>query len=233
MGLFDFWMSEDQRIARQQRILADRNQQAEDREKAARALADMKSPKAVVALLTRFDVSLENGLKDKAEKEFLYDLLKARGDDVLRPLDRHLEKCRSIALPLRLYVELKGEAGAIEKLFQVLEHERAKDDFHAQKKLDILVWLAERRHPGAIAAATPFLEDFDEGVRYAAAEVIANQQDDAGRAPLDKAICNPSEDSNRLKVRLADIFAQRRWPVSDPAKLPAGYSLRDGRVIAG
>jgi hypothetical protein len=233
MGLFDFWMSEDQRIARQQRLLTDRNQQAEDREKAARWLAEQKSPKAIVALLTRFDMALENGLKDQGEKEFTLDLLKGLGEPVVRPLDRHLEKCRQVALPLRLYVELRGEQAAVEKLFEVLEHERQKDDFRTEKKLDVLVWLAERRHAKAIEIAAPFLEDFDEGVRYAAAEVIANQQDESGREPLDRALCNPSEDSNRLRVRLAEIFAQRRWGVSDPARLPAGYSLRDGRVVSG
>lgn len=233
MGLFDFWMSEDQKIAKQQRVLTDRNQQAEDRDKAARWLVDNGTPKAIVALLTRFDMSLENGLKDKTEKETMLAFLRSMGEGVVRPLERHLEKCRQIALPLQLYVELKGEDAAIRKLFEILEIERKKDDFKPEKKVDALVWLAERRHPEAIRSTVPSLEDFDEGVRYAAAEVILAQQDDAGREPLLRLLTNPSEDSNRLKSRLAEVFSQRRWTVPDDLALPSGYAVREGRVVAG
>ena len=233
MGWFDFFLSEDKRIAKHQRTLTSRDVQPEDREKAARALADNGSPKAVVALLTRFDLQLENGLKDKSEKEFVYGLVHGMGDKALKPLERHLERCRQIAVPLRMLVELQGEEAAIQKVFALLDHERSKDDFKPQKKIDLLVWLADRRHPGAIAAATPSLEDFDEGVRYAAAEVIIAQQDEAGRSALEKVLRNKSEESNRLRVRVADVFAQRRWAVNDPHLfLPGGFAVREGRVVA-
>jgi len=235
MGIFDFFMNEEQRIQRAQRKLTNRDVQAEERESAARWLADVKSPKAVLALLTRFDMSLENQLKDKAEKDFTYGLIAGLGEAAHRPLDRHLEKCRQVAIPLRLMVELRGEASAIQRVYEVLHMERAKDDFKAQKKVDLLVWLAERRHPGAIAAVAPLLEDFDEGVRYAAAEVIIAQQEEAGRQPLEKVLGNPLEESNRLRVRLADVFSSRRWSIDDAAAahLPAGFSFREGRVVNG
>jgi hypothetical protein len=234
MGMFDFFMSEDKRIARQQRTLTNRDVQGEDREKAARWLADNGTPKALVALLTRFDLQLESGLKDRAEKDFVYKLALGFGAAIERPLERHLERCRQIALPLRLYVELKGDAAAVERVFSLLEHERKKDDFKPQKKLDLLVWLAERRHPGAVEAASASLEDFDEGVRYAAAEVIIGQQDEAGRKHLERILRNAAEESNRLRVRIADVFAQRRWTVddADAVNLPGGFAFREGRVVA-
>jgi hypothetical protein len=233
MGMFDFFLSEDKRIARQQRTLTNRDVQAEDRDKAARWLADNGTPKALVALLTRFDLQLENGLKDQAEKDFVYKLALGFGPAIERPLERHLERCRQIALPLRLYVDIKGEAAAIERVFHVLDHERRKDDFKPQKKLDLLVWLAERRHPG-MEAASASLEDFDEGVRYAAAEVIIGQQDEAGRVHLERILRNAAEESNRLRVRIADVFAQRRWNVEDAAQvhLPGGFAVREGRVVS-
>ena len=234
MGVFDFFMSADKRIARQQRTLTNRDVQADDREKSARWLADNGTPKALVALLTRFDLQLENGLKDQAEKELVYKLALAFGPAIERPLERHLERCRQISLPLRMYVELRGEAAAIVKVFEVLEHERKKDDFKPQKKLDLLVWLAERRHPGAVEAAASSLEDFDEGVRYAAAEVIIGQQTEAGRPHLERILRNAAEESNRLRVRIADVFAQRRWSVEDAGAvhLPGGFAVREGRVVA-
>jgi hypothetical protein len=234
VGIFDMFLSEERRIQKNQRTLTNRDVQAEDRDAAARWLADNGSGKALVALLTRFDMSLENQLKDKSEKDFVYGLLTAIGEPAIRPLERHLERCRQVALPLRMYIELKGEEAAILKVFGVLELERGKDDFKPQKKVDLLVWLAERRHSDAIAAATPLLADFDEGVRCAAAEVIVAQQDDAGREPLEGVLANPSEDSTRLRHRLADVFASRRWPADGErlsGRLPPGYEVRDGRVV--
>jgi hypothetical protein len=237
LGIFDMFLSEESRIQKNQRTLTNRDVQPEDRDKAARWLADCSSPKALVALLTRFDTNLENQLKDKSEKDLVYGLIAAHGDQVMRPLERHLEKCRQIALPLRMYLEMKGEEAAILKVYELLEIERKKDDFKAQKKMDMLVWLAEHKHSGAIVAVTPFLQDFDEGVRYSASEVILAQQDDAGRAPLEKVLTNKEEDSNRLKVRLAGVFASRRWSLDDPAAvsalLPGGFQVVDGRIVAG
>jgi hypothetical protein len=233
MGIFDLFLSEEQRIQRHQRTLTNRDAQADDREASARWLADKGSPKALVGLLTRFDMNLENQLKDKGEKDFVYALVAAIGEGALRPLERTLERCRQIALPLRMYVEIKGEEAAILKVFDLVERERAKEDLNPRKRVDLLVWLSERRHPGAIAAARPMLEDFDEQVRYAAAEVIVAQQDEAGREALARVMLNPDEESNRLRVRLAGIFADRGWQVEaeDAAeRLPGGFTLRDGRL---
>lgn len=236
MWIFDVFLSEERRIQKYQRTLTNRDVQPEDREKAARWLADQTSPKAIVALLTRFDMNLENQLKDKSEKDFVYAILSEKKDALLRPLDRHLEKCRQIALPIRLYIDLKGEDAAVLKSYELLEIERKKDDFKAQKKMDLLVWLADRKHAGAIDAVTPLLTDFDEGVRYSAAEVIIAQENDAGKVPLEGVLANKDEDSNRLKVRLANIFATKRWTLQDAAAvaahLPLGFIVTDGRIVA-
>ncbi len=237
MGLFDMFLPEERRIAKEQRTLTNRDKQTEDREASARWLADRKNPKAYVALLTRFDMNLENQLKDRSEKELVFGLLAAAGADaVKRPLERHLGRCKQIATPLRLHVELFGLDPTVEKVFDVLELERQKDDFKPEKKIDLLVWLADKRHDRCIEVAAPFLEDFDENVRYAAAEVMIAQQDDQARSLLEAALANPDEESNRVRVRLAEVFAQRRWSVEQPEaiaqSLPETYQVHDGRVVA-
>ncbi|MEM6926104.1 MAG: hypothetical protein AAF602_04185, partial [Myxococcota bacterium] len=133
MGIFDIFLSEEQRIAKEQRTLTNRDSQPEDRENSARWLAERDKPKAWVALLTRFDMKLENQLKDRAEKDLCYSLLVQAGSDALaRPLERHLKKCREIATPLRLHHELMGLEATIEKAYEVLALERDKDDFKPQ-----------------------------------------------------------------------------------------------------
>ena len=236
MGFFDMFLSEEGRIQKNQRTITNRDVQPEDRDAAAQWLGANGSPKALVALLTRFDMNLENQLKDKKEKEVVYSLLQKAGEETIRPLERHLERCRQVAIPLRLYVEMKGEDAAVSKVLSILELERAKDDFKPQKKVDLLVWLVDRRHPHAIDAVTPLLEDFDENVRYAAMEVIAAQQDEAGRVPLETVLRNQGEESNRLRIRVAELFVQRRWPIGDAAAveagMPPGYAVREGRLTA-
>ncbi len=236
MGLFDMFLSEDRRIAKEQRTLTNRDKQTEDREVSARWLAERAVPKAFVALLTRFDMNLENQLKDKAEKELVYALLLGGGDAVLRPLERHMQRCKQIATPLRLYIDLVGIDKAIETVFEILKLEHEKDDFKPDKKHDLLIWLVDHRHDRAIEVAAPLLGDFDENVRYAAAEVMLAQQDDAAHPILEAALANPDEESNRLRVRLAEAFQQRRWVVSDTdrvaAALPSSFTLREGRVVA-
>lgn len=237
MGIFDMFLSEEKRIQKQQRTLTNRDAQAEDREAAARWLAENGSPKAIVALLTRFDMKLENQLKDSGERDLVYALCADLGEALERPLGRHMKKCQSIALPIRLMEEQQGEEATIQAVFALLQREYEKDDFKPRRKTDLLVWLAKRRHEGATEAAAPFLKDFDENVRYAAVEVIAAQDDPGASALLEPVLANPDEEANRLKVRIAELFQQRGWTVQDVegfgAGLPPSFALTpEGRVRA-
>ena len=235
MGIFDIFLSEEKRIAKHQRTLTNRDSQAEDREAAAKWLAENGTPKSVVALLTRFDMKLENQLKDGTERDYVYSLLVGLGAAVERPLARHLERCQTIAHPLRLLVEMQGEAKAIAQVYELLEKEAQKDDFKPRRKVDLLVWLAQHRHEGAVAAASPFLRDFDEHVRYAAIEVVGAQEGADLRGLLEPVLVNPGEDANRVKVRIAELLAGRGVAVADVdavrAALPAGFVVGDDRVV--
>ncbi|MEN0062110.1 MAG: hypothetical protein AAGA48_08140 [Myxococcota bacterium] len=230
MGIFDIFLSEEQRIAKEQRTLTNRDSQPEDRENSARWLAERDKPKAWVALLTRFDMKLENQLKDRNEKDLVYSLLTQAGAEALaRPLERHLKKCRQVATPLRLHQELMGLDATIAKAYEILDIEREKDDFKPQKKVDILVWLVDYPRPEHVEQTAPLLEDFDENVRCAVIEVLVSTQEDAARPLLEKAMVKPDEESNRLRVRVAQIFQQRGWTVDEPEAfgnvLPDGYTV--------
>jgi hypothetical protein len=133
-----------------------------------------------------------------------------------------------------LYGELAGTDAQFALAADLLEAERQKDDFKPDKKRALLVWLADQRRPACVSAARPFLEDFDEGVRYAAAEVVIAQSSTDARDALEAVFANPREESNRLKIRVATVFAQRGWalPEALSGALPAGFVWREGRVLA-
>src|SRR5690606_4433043 len=154
----------------------------------------------------------------------------SRGDAAIEPLFAWLRTCKQIAQPLRVLEEIADKERAIAVVYELLELERVRDDFKPGKKKKLLIWLADRRDERAIEAATPFLRDCDEGFRYAAAQVIIAQESEAGREPLLAALSNPDEDSNRLRVRLCEVFANRRWSISSDGelaeRLPNGYAVR-------
>ncbi len=236
MGFMDMFLSDDKKIRNRQRTLTNRDSQSEDREIAARWLADKGTGKALLSMLSRFDMQLDHQLNDRDEREVIYALAMSKGEAIIKPLRAHLKKCKKFALPIRLFKNLQGETKTVELVFELLQVELDKDDFKAGKKTDMLVWLTDYRHEDMIAAATPFLKDFDEGVRCAAAQVIISQQDDAGRDALAAAFANPEEDSNRLRVRLAEVFSSRRWRVEDvegvTGNLPPAFKIVDGRVVS-
>ena len=236
MGFFDMFLSEDKLIAKRARTVTDRDAQPEEREEAVHFLANKGTERAILGILSRFDISLDNGLKDTSEKEYTFDVLCSLGTRAVGPTEGFLKRCKQIAWPLRLYGALTNRDKMVDMAFELLDRERQRDDFKPAKKKALLVWLSEHRDARSIEAAAPFLGDFDEGVRYAALEVIAGQHDPAGREPLLGALCSADEDSNRVRLRIAEIFAQRGWSVAggDPAILGGlqGFTVNADRLVA-
>ena len=232
MGLFDRFTKEG-KFNRHVRRMSDRDAQPEDREASARFLADDASPKAIMGLLTRFDITITGQSKDRAEKEFTLGLLRGLGAETSRPVRAWMAKCKSYAFPLRLMLEVEGDTATVEQVFEVLDGPAGKDAFEPGRRKELLVWLSDHPHPDAMARVGRFLDDFDEEVRYATAEVFVAQEDDAAREPLLKILANPEEESLRLKHRLATVFQSRGWSIAGAeleGKLPDGFAVRGDRI---
>ena len=237
MGTFDFitdYFTAEGKFKRHVRRMKDRDTPPEDREVSFHFLADKGTPKAIMGLLSRFEMTLTQQLKDRNEKEYVFQLLVNLGDDVIEPLDYHLRKNKQFAYPLRLLEELTDAERAVAMVYDLLSQEAGKASFEPRKKKDLLVWLAERKHDGAIPAAVPFLEDFDEEVRYAAAEVIIAQHTDAGAEPLLGVLTRADEDSIRLKHRVCEVFRNRGWTTQGAdleGLLPTGFTTTNDRIV--
>ena len=79
------------------------------------------------------------------------------------------------------------------------------------------------------------LQDFDEGIRYAAAEALIGIDDPSVREPLAQALAKIGEESNRLRVRIAEAFHQRNWPLGEQAakvgqRPPTGFVVQGDRI---
>lgn len=236
MGFFDVFLSEEKKIAKNRRRLTSKDSQPEDREAAARWLANNGSPKALVALMSRFDMKLEHQLNDKVERDVVFAIVVQLGDAAVKPLRSWLKQCRSVNVPLRAMEHLTDEETTIELVFKLLRAEHERDDFKPEKKHALLTWLGDRQHADMVETVALFMDDFDENVRCTAAEVLISQNDPAVAEILETRVTKEEEDSNRLKHRVAEVFAGRRWPVSNVdalgAVLPDGYQISDGVVVS-
>lgn len=220
------------------RRVATRDAQPEDREASARWLLDNGSAEALTAVFKRFELQLEHSLKDKKEKELVFDMLVEVGAPAAVAARAFARSSVHFQWAVAVIDRIDGTGAGTRTLIELLEHQRVEDEFKPEKKRTLLLFLAERADPAVVPAAARFLTDFDEGVRHAAIEAIAAQQaadaDPAPEALLGAALLNPKEESTRIRGRLAEIFATRGWPVPDEAALaanvPVGFRLADGRL---
>ena len=222
-------------ITKHGRRVADRDANKDDRRISMQWLAEDGSPEALLALCKRFELQLDHQLKDRDEKDECIDLLAEKGAAGLDAARSFARKSASFQNVLRLIDRVEGTSAGTAFLLELLSTESVDDEFKPEKKKHLLVTLAERRDPRIVAAAAPFLADFDEGVRNGALEAIAAQEGEAGRDPLGAALSNPREESTRIRGRLAEVFTSRRWPVPDDAwlreHLPAGHALSGNYLV--
>ena len=237
MGMFDFiFGGPEKQVLRQCKRVSNKNAQPEDREAAAFWLAENGGEQAILGLLGRFEITIENQMKDLGEKQVVFDLLEEIGQPVLEPTTTFVKVCKSIAKPLRLLQEVGGSTVLLKVIYEMLDVEAAKDDFKPLKKRQLLIKLAELKDNGKIASASRFLQDFDEGVRYAASECMLSQESDTAHGPLLAVLADPEDDSNRLKIRLAEVFHQRRWDLGEVSEMiapnpPTGWKVQGNRLV--
>jgi len=216
MGLFDVFSKERSRDRNASRAINKYSQSA-DRMKALQALAADGSPEALYALLRRFGMMYDKTIDDEQEKEWVFETLVAKGGVVLEPLKKYLLSADSISWPLRLLdkiVATKDEVIGV--IAYVMERHEPGYERDPTKKIQLLNHLAPIKNARVPGMVKPYLADMDEGVRYAAAEALLQQGDEeAARQPLLELFTSDSEESKRLRIRIADGFAQLGWPLGD------------------
>lgn len=222
-------------IGKHARRVQERDAQADDRLQSAQWLAEQGTPEALVALCKRFDLQLEHQIKDRNEKDTVLELLVEKGPLGAEAARSHARRSHNFQHSLRAIERIEGIEPANSLLVELLAAESVENEFKPEKKRTLLLTLAERKDPRIIEGAAAFLLDFDEGVRHAAVEAIAAQEGESGRAALEAALKSPREESTRVRGRLAEIFANRRWSIEDDgwfsAHVPAGYQYVEGRLV--
>jgi HEAT repeat protein len=203
----------------------------ENRQGAIEELGEMKTEPAIEALLLRYTFRVDPGITDDEEKARVLALITAAGPVALGPVKRFISSRDEISWPLRALEALLPQAEVVQFLVEVARKVGSEYSRVPEKKVLLLHALSGHKSPEIASVVLPFLEDMDDEVQIAAAEVIVRQEDPAGREPLIQHFLKAHEGSNaRVREALAGLLADSSWDVkgytpSVEAALPPAYKL--------
>lgn len=227
MGLFDKFKRggrDEKKIAKSVAVIKNSKAIKEDRQAAIDYFSDLGDAGAAVpALLQRFEYSLEHGINDTREKESCMEGILGYGQEALPLVREHLLVTNRIAWPIKVLKALGDESQVTDILKSALDFgDVAFDQAKVDKNYDILCYLVEMKLPGFTSKLAHFLNDPDERVRFAATEVLIEQDDPEVPALLERFLADDSPDNTRLRKSVIEAFLKKGWTVKDPAKFPNG-----------
>jgi hypothetical protein len=231
MGILDLFSKEKSRERNAGRVI-NKYTQSPDRLKAMQTLLADGSPEALYSVMRRFGMMYDKTIEDEQEKDYLFDSLVEKGGIVLQPLKKYLLTADSISWPLRVLdkiVATKDEV--ISVLAEVMQRHEPGYERDPTKKMQLLTHLGGIKNPRVPALVVPYLADMDAGVRYTAAETLLKQGDEeTARDPLLALFVSAEEESLRLRIRIADGFAELGWPLGDKRaevekRLPEAFTI--------
>jgi len=242
MGLFDIFSKEKRetraRASHLQRVVS-KFAQSGDRYRSMEALAQDGSEEATLGLLRRFGMMYDKSIEDEQEKEWVFDTLAAKGASVLPAVKRYLEIADSVSWPLRLLQKMANTKDEeIDAVAAILARHEPGYERDPTKKMQLIRHVGLSKHARATGLILPYLEDMDEGVRYATVEALLTLKDEA--ASKDRLLAlfiSDTEESLRLRIRVADGFAELGWPLGEAqaqvrAKLPEGFQIdRQSHIV--
>jgi HEAT repeat protein len=236
MGLLDIFKSKDERTerSREKNISRALNKYAQspDRLRALEILLQDGSEEALFGMMRRFGFQYDKSIEDEFEKEWVCDGLVSKGAAALPAVRKYLKSADSVSWPLRVLDKIAAsKEEELEVLQEVLARHEPGYERDPTKKIQVLTHLGHLDNAGISALVAPYLQDMDEGVRFTAAETLLKHKDQpASASALLAQFAADTEESLRLRLRIADGFIECKWPVGEfreavEKKLPDAYKL--------
>lgn len=167
---------------------------------------------SVPALLPRFDYSLEHGINDTREKELAMEGIVRFGESAIPFVKDWLKTTTRIAWPIKCLNQLGQDRVVVDCLKSALDYGDVSFTQHiVDKNYDILCYLRDYQLHEDIAQIAHFLKDPDERVRYAAAEVLINQDSEAVKSPLEPFLDDESSENRRIRGAVSHLFSSKGW----------------------
>ncbi len=245
MGLFDMLgiggtkeERDARNIAKLQKKVQEKFGPPENRQAAIEELGAMKSTAAVEALLVRFTIRIDPGITDDEERHRTLDLIVDTGEAALPALKKFIATRDEISWPLQALADLVPEFEVIKVLVETLKKQAGEYARVPEKKVLLLHALGHHKSSDAIPAALPFLDDMDDDVVIAAAQVIAAQTAPAKASPPDaegKAAPDaaPPADPEQLAAQAAIAAAGREPLIQAFLRVHEHKNARCTEALAG
>ena len=221
------------RIERAGKLIKNAKAIRDDRWAALEYLAkDLKDAEAAIPLLLqRFEYSLEHGINDTREKELAQEGIVRFGDLAIPHLKNWLQQTSRIAWPIKCLKSLGKETVVIESLKGALNLEDVSFSQHdVDKNYDILCYLREYQVTDSIDQIAHFLQDSDERVRFAAAELLIEQKTEVIKAKVSRFLKDDSSENRRLRQAVIQAFVDRGWQVDSPEEFVDGWITEGVRL---
>ena len=196
---------------------------------AAEKLSEWGTPDALYGLLKRFTMSSNVITQDVEEKRMVVRMLVEKGRDAVEPIYRFLGSYHNVEWPVQALSEILPKEELVPKLVEILEKVAAASEFTPpEHKADLIRAMRGHVTPEIASVLRNFLSDADDDVRIAAIEAISEIGEEV-REPLLEAFLE-AEDRPRIRIKIAEVFADREWPVKGfrpkiEETLPEGFHL--------
>jgi hypothetical protein len=238
MGLMDLFSKEGRAkgaLARNIARVSNKYAQSPDRFAAMEKLRADGSEEALYGLCKRFSFKYDKGIEDEQEKEWAVEALVSCGESAIPAVRRYAKEAETLSWALKILEQIttggKGAAKMLAIVDEVLANDPPGYTRDPSRKLEMIGFLSEWHGapPADVAPRiVPYLKDFDQNVRFAAADALAHQPDEASsRTPLLDAMLRPEEELRRVKVRCAEVLADQGWTVTDRKEAVAALMASD------
>jgi hypothetical protein len=215
-GLFSKEKSLQRTIERATNKLA----QSADRWGAMEKLKEDGTDAALFGLCRRFGITSSRGVEDEQEKNWVVDTLGGMGAVVLEPLRRYMATATQLSHPLRVLERIVPKPEALAVIDELLKKEPPGYTRDPERRADLIRWLSEWSlitDAELLPRLLPYLADFDENVRFAAIDGLATRDPALVGDALIDGLLRPDEESGRIKLKIAEVLAEKKIPLGERA----------------
>ncbi|HEX8818411.1 MAG TPA: HEAT repeat domain-containing protein [Archangium sp.] len=192
MGIFDFLggSGPDKALKLKSKV-TQKYGDPSSRQKALQQLGEMKFPEAVGVLLQRYNITVEPLTTDTDEKEHVFELVKAFGQDAIAPVTEFLRKNEAAtSWALRILEALLPEAEVTRLAVDTLTELSGKYMRNHEKQVVLLHYVTGKQDPRIAPAVLPYLEDMAADVKLAALKALGPLKHEPAREPILKLLAN-------------------------------------------
>jgi hypothetical protein len=185
----------------------------DDRRPSLHLLAQEQSAESTLGLLARLNFNYDiNMVSDEEEKQYVFEVLVARGVAILPEIETYLESAPTLSWGLRILEEICEPSVIFDLVAKALTRHEPGYERDPTRKQQLLTFIGELGDERASEAIAPFLDDHDETVRFICVEALVKLgNEEIAREPLLKLLIDEDEESLRIKNRIADGLIETSW----------------------